>query len=63
MYEEKMQQYLKDVITNIPSDWITLTTHRLDIYNESLAKKEFLERKGDKVYEPQIPPGPPKLIN
>lgn len=43
MNEEKMQQYLKDVITNIPSDWITLTTHRLDIYNESLAKKEFLE--------------------
>ena len=27
------------------------------------AKKEFLERKGDKVYEAQIPPGPPKLIN
>lgn len=39
-----MQQYLKDVITNLPSDWVTLTTHRLDIYNESLAKKEFLER-------------------
>ena len=43
MNEEKMQQYLKDVITNIPSDWITLTTHRLDIYKKSLAKKEFLE--------------------
>jgi len=26
-------------------------------------KKEFIERKGDKVYDPRIPPGPPKLID
>ena len=25
-------------------------------------RKEFVERKGDKVYVPQIPPGPPSLI-
>ena len=26
-------------------------------------KSEFLERKGDKVYDPRIPPGPPKLVD
>ena len=45
----------------------SLAMTMLDFYkNPKLiegAKKEFLERKGDKVYEPQIPPGPPKLIN
>ncbi|MEM7298073.1 MAG: cystathionine beta-synthase, partial [Bacteroidota bacterium] len=27
----------------MPKDWLRLTTHRLDIYNEELAKTEFLE--------------------
>ena len=39
----------------------------LDLYkNPKLidgVRKEFLVRKGDKVYVPQIPPGPPKLID
>ena len=39
----------------------------LDLYkNPKLVdgvKKEFLVRKGDRVYVPQIPPGPPKLID
>ena len=39
----------------------------LDLYNNPKmiedVKKEFLERKGDKVYDPRIPPGPPKLID
>ena len=26
-------------------------------------KKEYLERKGDRIYKPRIPPGPPKLID
>ena len=26
-------------------------------------KSEFIERKGDKVYDPRIPPGPPKLVD
>jgi len=26
-------------------------------------KSEFLERKGDKIYDPRIPPGPPKLVD
>jgi len=29
--------YINEVLTNMPSDWLNLTTHRLDIYNESLA--------------------------
>lgn len=37
-----MQDYIKKVLSNFPQDWLTLTTHRLDIYNESLAKSEFL---------------------
>ena len=36
-------QKLGTVLKNIPADWLNLTTHRLDIYNESLAKTQFLE--------------------
>ncbi len=28
----------------MPTDWLNLTTHRLDIYNEKLAKIEFLDQ-------------------
>ncbi|MEM7646389.1 MAG: cystathionine beta-synthase, partial [Pseudomonadota bacterium] len=35
---------LKKTLENLPSDWLRLTTHRLDIYNEKLAKTEFLEK-------------------
>lgn len=35
--------YIKEVIANLPADWLKLTTHRLDIYDEKLAKTEFLE--------------------
>ena len=28
----------------MPSDWLNLTTHRLDIYDEELAKTEFLQK-------------------
>lgn len=31
------------VLEKLPQDWIKLTTHRLDIYHEELAKTEFLE--------------------
>lgn len=44
MQNNKMLNYLKDVIENMPADWLNLTTHRLDIYNEELAKSEFLEQ-------------------
>lgn len=37
-------KYISKVLKNMPTDWLNLTTHRLDIYNESLAKTEFLEQ-------------------
>ncbi len=33
---------LKSLLNKIPTSWVELTTHRLDVYNESLAKSEFL---------------------
>ena len=44
MEDYKMQNYLKEVLGNVPKDWLNLTTHRLDIYNEKYAKFEFLEQ-------------------
>ena len=40
----KILNYLTSVLENLPSDWLYSSTHRLDIYNERLAKKEFLEQ-------------------
>ncbi|MEQ9007670.1 MAG: cystathionine beta-synthase, partial [Ekhidna sp.] len=42
MKENNLLNYIKNVLENVPSDWLKLTTHRLDIYNESLAKTEFI---------------------
>lgn len=39
-----MRDYLNNVLENMPKDWLNLTTHRLDIYDESLAKTQFLEQ-------------------
>ena len=36
-----MLNYIKEVLKNMPTDWLNLTTHRLDIYNEELAKTQF----------------------
>lgn len=38
-----MVNYIKDVLGNMPSSWLNLTTHRLDIYDEELAKTQFLD--------------------
>ena len=43
MEHETMHAYLKDVIKNMPDDWLNLTTHRLDIYDEAQAKYQFLK--------------------
>lgn len=43
MEDQRTLNYIKDVLANMPDDWVRLTTHRLDIYNESLAKSEFLD--------------------
>ncbi len=42
MKDNKVLNYINEVIQNMPAAWLNLTTHRLDIYNESLAKTEFL---------------------
>lgn len=47
MKDNKFLGYIENVVENMPNDWLRLTTHRLDIYNESLAKKEFLEQFED----------------
>ena len=44
MEENKMLNYIKSVLLNMPKGWLNLTTHRLDIYNERLAKIQFLEK-------------------
>jgi cystathionine beta-lyase/cystathionine gamma-synthase len=44
MQDTNVQNYIKEVLENMPKDWLNLTTHRLDIYNESLAKLQFLEQ-------------------
>jgi cystathionine beta-lyase/cystathionine gamma-synthase len=38
-----MLEKMTRVLENMPSDWLNLTTHRLDIYNEEKAKVEFIE--------------------
>ncbi|MET6989887.1 cystathionine beta-synthase [Sediminicola arcticus] len=42
MEENKMLDYIKEVLENMPPGWVGLTTHRLDIFNENLAKTQFL---------------------
>ncbi len=44
MKDPKLFNYLKEVVAKVPTDWIKLTTHRLDIYKEELAKTEFSDR-------------------
>ncbi len=39
-----MLDFIKNVLENMPAGWLGITTHRLDIYNESLAKTEFLDQ-------------------
>lgn len=44
MKDNKIVRYIKDVLANKPTGWLNLTTHRLDIYDEKLAKTQFLEQ-------------------
>lgn len=43
MGDNKMLEFIKEVLRNMPSAWLKLTTHRLDVYDESRAKVQFLE--------------------
>lgn len=47
MNDHKVLPYIKEVLQNMPKGWLTTTTHRLDIYNEALAKTEFLDQFED----------------
>jgi len=49
-----MQEHIEDVLKHMPSDWLTLTTHRLDIYDEKLAKVQFLDRLAALVASNQV---------
>jgi len=44
MKDDKTLNFIQGVLKNMPSDWLNLTTHRLDIYDEGLAKTQFLEK-------------------
>ena len=44
MQDNKILNYIKDVLENMPIGWLSLTTHRLDIYDEKLAKTQFLDQ-------------------
>ena len=44
MSDLKIDISINEVIKNVPNDWVRLTTHRLDIYEERLAKTQFLEQ-------------------
>jgi len=40
----KILDYIKNVLVHLPTDWVKLTTHRLDVYDEQLAKTQFSEQ-------------------
>ena len=44
MTDNKMNDFIRNILENMPDDWLNLTTHRLDIYDESQAKTEFLKQ-------------------
>ncbi|MFI8379029.1 cystathionine beta-synthase [Leeuwenhoekiella sp. NPDC079379] len=43
MNDNNVLKAIEEVLVNIPGDWLRLTTHRLDIYNEERAKSQFIE--------------------
>lgn len=45
---------IQRILENGPTDWLRLTTHRLDIYNEARAKTEFLEELENLEKEDQL---------
>jgi cystathionine beta-lyase/cystathionine gamma-synthase len=44
MKDHTVLKYIEDLLENMPADWLSLTTHRLDIYDEKLAKTQFLDQ-------------------
>jgi cystathionine beta-lyase/cystathionine gamma-synthase len=43
MEKQIVLNYVTKVLENLPENWLNLTTHRLDIYNEKLAKTQFID--------------------
>ncbi len=43
MQDNKTLKYIHDVLENMPTDWLNLTTHRLDIFNEKSVKYQTKE--------------------
>ena len=43
MQDNTLLLSVKKILENLPLSWIHLTTHRLDIYDEKLAKTQFLQ--------------------
>jgi cystathionine beta-lyase/cystathionine gamma-synthase len=44
MESTKTLYYIKEVLESMPEGWLSTTTHRLDIYDETQAKTQFLEQ-------------------
>lgn len=44
MEDNRLLNYIKSVLENMPAGWLSLTTHRLDIYDENLAKTQFIDQ-------------------
>jgi cystathionine beta-lyase/cystathionine gamma-synthase len=44
MENAQMLIFIKAILANMPDGWLKLTTHRLDIFDEKLAKTQFLEQ-------------------
>ena len=44
MKNDTALNYISKLLNQVPEDWLRLTTHRLDIYNEAAAKTDFLSQ-------------------
>lgn len=44
MEDKNLNDFIQNVLKNMPTAWLNLTTHRLDIYEEELAKTQFLDQ-------------------
>ena len=44
MKDAKIVNYVGKILENMPGFWLTNTTHRLDIYDEKLAKTQFIQQ-------------------
>ena len=47
--KESLKSIVQRLIAEMPTDWLRLTTHRLDVYDESQAKVEFTEKMAELV--------------